>query len=105
MKTQHPKHKASTVADIAKTVDELGILKGQIADLEKKEAELRQVLVDANVLEAHGSMFKATVAISEYTLVDRKSVIEALPPSAQLTRLLNKHTKIETRTTVKVTSR
>lgn len=65
-------------------VDRLGIIKGQIADLavQAKLIEDRIKAHGAGVTE--GSLFRATVSVSERETVDWKAVAEKLQPSHQL---------------------
>lgn len=93
------------LSTITNAVDELGTIKAQIADLEERENELRQLLVDMAVPEVEGKLFRATVVTTEVTNVKWKEVVEALPPSATKTRLVNKFTEVKDRTTVKVVAR
>ncbi len=83
-------------------VDELGQVKAQIANLEKREAELRQAIIDSGESEAEGDLFRATVSETITTKIDYKAVCEKLGPSTQL---LTAHTSHSDRVTVKVVSR
>lgn len=86
-------------------MDELGYIKAQIADLEAKEAELRQSLIDSGFKAAEGEFFRCTVSTVEWDRVAYKEIVEALPPSPQLKRLTTKYTSKEKKTVVKVVSR
>lgn len=89
-------------ASLAEIVDELGPLKAQIADLQEREKALRQALIDADVPECDGRLFRGTVSRYVFMLVDYKTICEKLEPSHQL---LAAHTKHEPRTTVRIVAR
>jgi len=107
------KTKTPSVKSITKIVDDLGRTKAAIADLEKKEAVLRLELIEADVMEAHGTLFRATVSQHTVEKVDYKSVIACLVQKYgddlkffnTVTNLMEEHTKVSERTTVKVVSR
>jgi hypothetical protein len=86
----------------AELVDELGTVKAEIADLEKREERLRAALIAAGVSEAEGTLFRCTVSHGSVERVDWKAVAEKCQPSRQL---VVAHTSMSERTTVKVVSR
>lgn len=86
-------------------MDELGYVKAQIADLEAKEAELRQSLIDSGFKAAEGEFFRCTVSTVEWERVSYREIVEALPKTPQLTRLTKANTHKEKKTVVKVVSR
>lgn len=56
--------------DLAKTVDALGDIKARIADLEKEEKRLSEILKSSGQAEIDGSLFRATVSdFNRVTLV------------------------------------
>jgi len=83
-------------------IDELGEVNAQIANLEKRKAELRQGIIDSEESAAEGDLFRATVSRSEAHKVDWKTVAEKCEPSRQL---IAAHTSVEPRIVVKVVSR
>jgi hypothetical protein len=89
------------------TIDTLGTLLAQIADLEKQASAIKDGLKDAatapngsKVFE--GDLFKATVSESNRSTVDWKALAADLGIDAQT---LAKYTKVAAVFTVKVTSR
>lgn len=90
---------------VAVLVDQLGRVKARIADLEAEEARIRQEIVDSGVQVAEGRLFRCTVSAVATDRIDYKGVVEALPHTPQLQRLVRKHTEELNYTTVKVFSR
>ena len=96
------RNRVSVVESVGETVDRLGEVKSQIAELEKLAEILKETLVESGETEVEGSLFRATVVRATVTKVDWKSVAEYLKPSSQL---LTAHTSESERTTVRVVSR
>lgn len=90
---------------LQQTVDELGVIKAQIAELEVRERELRERLVKSGKYEVDGELFRATVATTTVERVDYKEVVGHIPPSPMLATLVRRYTDKSERTTVKVVSR
>lgn len=86
-------------------VDNLGAVKAQIANLELKEATLRQKLIDSGMEVIEGKLFRCTVTESERTDYNYAKIIAALPKTPQLQRLMRKYRKASERHTVKVVAR
>lgn len=91
-----------TISSLRSTVDELGRIKAQIADLKATEEQLRQTLLDAGIESTEGKLFRATVSRYDQTCVDYAGLIEQLAPPA---RLIKKFTTTSERTTVRVVAR
>lgn len=73
------------VINLASVVDELAIIKAQLAELADKEKELKAVLIAAGVSPIEGDLHRATVSlVSGRTSIDWKSIAEHFSPSRQL---------------------
>lgn len=74
--TKHIQVAAETTAaalfDPEKLVDELGLLKAQIAALEVREKEITKALKDGGRDSYAGKLFDCTVSLSERVTVDAK---------------------------------
>lgn len=95
----------SKASALRSRVDELGSIKARIATLEEQEQELRDEIAASGDTEIEGRLFRATVSTSLVVKTNLRAVVDGLPPSGNLTRLVNKNTTTEERTTVKVVSR
>ncbi len=84
------------------TVDKLGQIRAQIADLKAAEEQLKERLLGAKVTEAEGKLFHATIVTSTVRTVDYKSLLDVLAPPEHL---VQKYTTEGTRTQVRVTAR
>ncbi len=82
--------------------DELGTVRAKMADLKAREAEIRDVLIEAGVEALEDKRFRAVVVHSMRTQIDWKSVAEKLKPSRQL---VTAHTKQREVTTIRVNAR
>lgn len=70
---------------ISETVDQLGQIKAQIAQLEKQEKTLKSILTDSGEKSIEGSLFKASIIFTEgRESIDWKTIAEKLNPSYQL---------------------
>lgn len=85
---------------ISSTIDELGNLKAQIADLKKREDELKDILESAGVTKAEGDLFRVTITESVRETLDMEAVREKLSP-----QFIRAHTKETKYVTVRVTAR
>lgn len=86
--------------DLAKTVDALGDIKAKIADLEKEEKRLSDILKGSGHSEIDGSLFRATVAsFTRTTLV--ADLVKKFLTKKELS-ICEKETSV---TTVKVVAR
>jgi hypothetical protein len=86
-------------------VDELGNLKAQKADLEKREREIKEDLI-ANLGPGawEGYLFRATISKHEMSTLDRAAAREKLLAEGYHD-FVKKHTKTCTVTTVRVVAR
>ena len=69
---------------LANTVDDLGRLKAEIADLEVRKGELEDLLVESGESEIDGRLFRATVSIYDRATVAWKKIAKKLNASRQL---------------------
>ena len=84
------------------TVDQLGMLQAQIADLEAQAEVLKNELKNAGEGHVEGNLYKSCVTLSQRNTVDNKAVFaEANVPA----ELIAKHTKTTAVITLKVTAR
>jgi hypothetical protein len=84
------------------TVDQLGLLQAQIADLESQAEVLKNELKNAGEGHTEGNLYKSCVTLSQRNIVDNKAVFaEANVPA----ELIAKHTKTTAIITLKITSR
>lgn len=83
-------------------VDTLGMLKAQIAELQKQEESLREALVESGVSKIEGSLFRVTVSTFPCTRIDYQAIVEHLQPKNSL---IAKYTSVADRTTVRVVAR
>ena len=88
-------------------VDELGILKAEMAKLAEREAELKARLVNANVETVDGELFHASISHSERTVrdADFKEQIEELIIENFTPQYRRAHTSMTKIVTVRVTAR
>ena len=83
------------------TVDQLGLLQAQIADLESQAEVLKNELKNAGEGHIEGNLYKSCVTLSQRNIVDNKAVFaEANVPA----ELIAKHTKTTAIITLKITS-
>lgn len=94
-----------TQTDVRKLVDQLGMLKARIADLEEEEKDIRDQLVQSGEEEIDGRLFHCTITTTEVERTDWKEVVLALPLTSKLKSLIKKNRHTEDRTTVRVSSR
>ena len=81
-------------------IDELGVLKAQIADLEVRETALKDALIEAGPGAYEGDFYRATVSVADRNTLDMKKVREKLSP-----QFIAANTKTTEVTTVKVVAR
>lgn len=89
-----------TEQELSSVIDELGALKAQIADLEKKESILKKSIIDSGVRVFEGDLFRVTVSVSERENLDMEAVRNKLSP-----QFLAAHTTVKEVTTLRVTAR
>ena len=85
---------------ISATIDELGTLKAKIAELKKREDELKDILESAGVTKAEGELFRVTITESVRETLDMEAVRAKLSP-----QFIRAHTKETHYTTVRVSAR
>jgi hypothetical protein len=88
------------MSNLTSTIDALGHLKAQIADLQRQEKELREVLVENGPGAYEGDLFRATVSESERETLDMAAVREKLSP-----QFIQAHTRVTEVTMVRVVAR
>lgn len=82
-------------------IDLMGDLKAQIADLEAKYDELRDLVIEDAGLGAHeGSMFRVSITPTSRETLDMEAVRNHLSP-----QFIRAHTKITKSITTRVTAR
>ena len=84
------------------TVDQLGLLQAQIADLESQAEVLKNELKNAGEGHIEGNLYKSCVTLSQRNIVDNKAVFSEANVPAEL---IAKHTKTTAIITLKITSR
>lgn len=73
------------ITNLSAVVDELALLKAQVAELTDREKELKAVLISAGVSPIEGDLHRATVSlVSGRTSIDWRSIAEHFNPSRQL---------------------
>jgi hypothetical protein len=86
--------------NLTSTIDALGSIKAQIAELEQKEKQLKAVIVEQGAGAYEGNLFRVTVAVSERETLDMKAVREKLSP-----QFIAAHTKVAEVISVRVCAR
>lgn len=86
--------------NLAATIDKLGVVKAQLAELKQQENDLKQALIELGVGAYEGTFFRATVSESERATLDMDAVREKLSP-----QFIAAHTNVTQVTTVRVVSR
>ena len=61
-------------SEIAATVDHLGDIKAEIADLKIREKHAKTLLIDAGVTVAEGDLFRVTISTADRITLDSKKV-------------------------------
>ena len=75
----------TTLTTLSEIVDELGVLKAQISELQDREASLKARLAQSGLPEIDGHLYRCTVSnVQPAPKVDWKAVAERLQPSHQL---------------------
>lgn len=88
-----------TKQELARMVDEYGQLKAQEAEVQAKINTLKQMLIDTELSEIEGILFRVTVSESERSTLDTKALRKDLPDVA------DKYTRKTAVTTVRCVSR
>jgi hypothetical protein len=70
---------------LGSVVDELATIKAQLADLAKREAELKEILVSSGLASIDGTLHKVSISrVSGRIVTDWRTVAEKMGPSRQL---------------------
>ena len=88
------------MSNLTSTIDQLGHLRAQLAELKRQEDELKAVLVENGPGAYEGDLFRATVSESERETLDMVAVREKLSP-----QFIRAHTRVTPVTTVRVVAR
>jgi hypothetical protein len=86
--------------NLTTTIDRLGEIMAQIAELSKLERELKDVMIAAGIGAHDGELFRVTVSQYERETLDLAAVREKLSP-----QFLRAHTNVTPVTTVRVVAR
>lgn len=86
--------------NLTSTIDRLGELKAQIAELESEEKALKEVLIEQGAGAYEGNWFRVTVSESVKQTLDMAAVKAKLSP-----QFIRAHTRETPYTTVRVTAR
>ena len=89
-----------TKSNIAALVDDLGVLKAQIADLALREKAIKDQLVEAGPGAFEGEFYRAAVSVSQRETLDMDAVREKLSP-----QFIAAHTKVTETVSVRVSAR
>src|SRR5215203_4952839 len=88
------------VNNLTSAIDQLGLIKAQIADLKSQEQALRDVLAAQGAGSFEGELFRATVSVGERATLDMAAV------RAKLSRqFIQANTNITEVVTVRVSAR
>jgi hypothetical protein len=86
--------------NIRPLIDDLGRVKAQLADLARREKELKEQIVELGEGSHEGDLFRATVSFSERETLDMEAVREKLT-----SQFIRAHTRTTPVTTVRVAAR
>ena len=81
----------ATKVDLTGLVDERGTIRVQKKAIEKREKELKTIMIEADFDVFEAETFLAKRVDSDRTMIDWKAVAAKLQPSRQL---VNAHTKV-----------
>lgn len=88
------------MSNLASTIDRLGVLKAQLAELATEEKALKAVITEHGPGAYEGDMFRATVSTSERATLDMDAVRAKLSP-----QFITAHTSVTEVTMVRVVAR
>jgi len=88
------------MTNLSKIIDDLGVLKAQIANLEVQEKALKQALQDLPAGAYEGEVFRLSVSETERETLDMKAVREHLSR-----QFIQAHTNITPVRTLRVVAR
>jgi hypothetical protein len=86
--------------NLSPTIDRLGVIKAQLAELKREEEELKTVLVECGPGAYEGDLYRATVSTSERETLDMAAVREHLSR-----QFIQAHTNVTSVTAVRVVAR
>jgi len=86
--------------NLTKTIDALGAIKAQIADLAKQEKALKEALADLDPGAYEGDLFRLSISVADRETLDMAAVREKLSP-----QFITAHTNVTTVRTLKLASR
>jgi hypothetical protein len=89
-----------TKTNLTATIDAIGTLKAQIADLERQEKALKASLGDLAPGAYEGELFRLSISESERATLDMDAVREKLSP-----QFITAHTRITEVRTLRVAAR
>jgi hypothetical protein len=81
-------------------IDDLGRIRAELAELSKRERELKDQLIGLGEGAYDGDLFRATVSRSERETLDMEAVRSKLTP-----QFVRAHTRVTPVTTVRVSAR
>ncbi len=88
------------MSNLASTIDRLGVLKAQMAELAIEEKALKAVIIEHGPGAHEGDIFRATVSTSERETLDMAAVRAKLSP-----QFITAHTSVTEVTMVRVVAR
>jgi hypothetical protein len=97
---EHGQQGNKTMNNLIATIDRLGALKAMIAELQAEEKELKAVLIEQGPGSYEGSMYDASVSMTERETLDMAAVREYLSR-----QFIQAHTNVTPVTTVRVVAR
>lgn len=95
------------MSNLTSAIDQLGTLRAQIADLEKREAELKAIIVAQGAGAYEGNLYRVTVSQSERWGWDKvaKERIEQIAREQLSPQYITAHTTVTPVVTVRVVAR
>lgn len=90
---------------IAKTVDRLGMIKAQIADLKKQESDLKAALIFEGFRTFDGDLYQATVYNIHKETLDKEAIELAIEKAGFSKQYITAHTIKTDTPTVRVSAR
>lgn len=77
--TTQPKLKKAKASALAAAADRIGQLKIQMAQLEREQAELKQLFIDAGKPAYDGEVYRVTITHVDRTTLDTKAIRAEMP--------------------------
>lgn len=88
------------MSNLKPTIDELGHIKAQIAELNRRKEELKELIIELGPGAHEGELFRATVSQFDREVLDMEAVRAKLSP-----QFIRAHTSLTPVTAVRVTAR